>query len=90
MPSRAKKNYFLLELENEEIQEQYANNRAFYRALEGGPAHWPQIRGSIEILLKAAVAGNEVLIDTKTPEEAAKQLNEEIRQTLINQGYLEE
>jgi multiple sugar transport system substrate-binding protein len=76
-------------LTDEEIQEEYPNNKAFYRALEGGPAHWPQIRGSIGMLVTSAVIGNEVVIGDKTPEEAAKALNEEVRQILITQGYLE-
>jgi multiple sugar transport system substrate-binding protein len=77
-------------LEDPEIQEKYPNNKAFYRALEGGPAHWPQIRGSLEILSKAAQIGNEVEIGAKTPKQAAQELNEQVRQLLINQGYLEE
>lgn len=77
-------------LKDPEIQKKYLNNKAFYRALEGGPVHWPQIRGSIEILSKAAQIGNEVEIDTKTPERAVKELNEQIKQLLIKQGYLKE
>ena len=80
----------LSQLEDPEIQEKYLNNKAFYRALEGGPAHWPQIRGSLEILSKAAQIGNEVEIGAKTPEQAAKELNDQVRELLINQGYLEE
>jgi len=77
-------------LKDPEIQKKYPNNRAFYRALEGGPAHWPQIRGSLEILSKSAEIGNEVEIGSKTPKQASKELNEQLKQLLINQGYLKE
>jgi multiple sugar transport system substrate-binding protein len=77
-------------LEDPTIQAEHPNNKAFYLALEGGPAHWPRIRGSIEVLTKAAIAGNEVVVGTMTPEEAAQALNEEVRTILIKQGYLTE
>jgi len=77
-------------LKDPQIQEKYPNNKAFYRVLEGGPAHWPQIRGSIEILSKAAQIGNEVEIGAKTPKQAARELNDQVKQLLINQGYLKE
>jgi multiple sugar transport system substrate-binding protein len=71
------------------IQEEYPNNKAFLLALETDPTSWPRV-APLEMVGKAAIVTNEVLTEMKTPAEGAKELDEIVKEILVNHGYLDE
>ena len=76
-------------LEDPEIQEKYPNNKAFPLSLNSNPAPWPRVN-LLEMVGKAAIVTNEVINGMKTPQEGVKEMDEIVREILINEGYLTE
>jgi len=73
---------------NPEVQKKWPNNRVFYQSLEKSPTNWPQVKPSIELLQKAAIAANEVEIGMTKPKEALKRLQKEFTDIMTKAGYL--
>jgi len=75
-------------LRDPEVQTKWPNNKVFLEGLDASPVLMPQLSTTIEMFTKAAVHANDMLTGGKSPEEAARAIQQEFVDILTRAGYL--